>query len=542
MIRIAGMRVPLSYNQELLEEKAAARLGILPDRIERILLSDRAIDATDREDIHYKVTLQVWIKPADSKSLTDSENEIIWSLRDKKITRAEESLYKVPEAYHTGKTNRQRPVVVGCGPAGMFAALILAEAGACPILLERGMDVDSRRKSVLSFWRTGLLDTSSNVQFGEGGAGTFSDGKLKIGKRDARKMKILQEFVSAGAPPEILFDSKPHIGTDRLHDAVKAIVGKIRSLGGEVHYQSNMTQLMRSSGKIKAVGYVKDGVYTELSTDQVILAIGHSARDTFAYLEKTGIQMEQKPFAVGVRIEHPQELINKIQYGSFAGDPRLGAADYRMVVHLPDKKGVYTFCMCPGGSVVAAASEEGGLVTNGMSKWKRDGKNANTAILVTVDKSDLQSDHPMAGVLFQRAIEAAAFKAGGSNYKAPVQRLGDFLEGKNSSAFGDVLPTYRPGTEFAPVESYLPPQIAGALRKGLVEMGDWMPGYSFPDALLTGAETRSTSPVRMIRSDTLEAAGIKGLYPCGEGAGYAGGIVSAAVDGILCAEQVLRKE
>lgn len=287
------------------------------------------------------------------------------------------------------------------------------------------------------------------------------------------------------------------------------------------------------------VGYIQNESYAELSTDHVVLAIGHSARDTFSYLEKSGIHMEQKPFAVGVRIEHPQSLINQIQYGRFAEDPRLGAADYKMVVHLPDGRGVYTFCMCPGGSVVAAASEERGLVTNGMSKWKRNNTNANTALLVTVSKKDLLSEHPLAGVEFQRSIETAAFLTGGGGYKAPVQRLEDFLLHRSSRAFGEVLPSYMPGTEFAAVDSYLPEEITGSLRRGLAEMGEWMPGYLYPDALLTGAETRSTSPVRIIRGMCLEAEGIKGLYPCGEGAGYAGGIISAAVDGVLCAEQIL---
>ena len=530
MIRIAGMSVPLTYNEEYLIFKAAERLCIGNGRIERLLISKRQLDTTDKEDIHYIMVLHVCI--------SGDENEVVWGIKDKRITLATESFYVLPEA----KTLKMRPVVVGCGPAGMFAALILAQAGARPVLLERGMDVEERRRSVQEFWRTGALDTSSNVQFGAGGAGTFSDGKLKTGKMDVRKYNILQEFVEAGAPPEILFDSKPHIGTDRLHVVVKAIIGKIISLGGEVHFGAAVTAIIRSGTRITGVGYIKDNIYTELEADHVILAIGHSARDTFDYLHSSGIHMEQKPFAVGVRIEHPQVLINKIQYGSSAGDLRLGAADYKMVVHLPNGRGVYTFCMCPGGSVVAAASETGYLVTNGMSNSKRNGRNANTAVLVTVDRKDLQSDDPMAGVAFQRGIEAAAFLAGGSNYKAPVQRLGDFLDSRQTSGFGDVAPTYLPGTEFACVDSYLPADIAGSLRQGLTAMCEWMPGYLYPDALLTGAETRSTSPLRMIRGTTLEAEGIKGLYPCGEGAGYAGGIISAAIDGVLCAEQILSQE
>ncbi|HEY5583702.1 MAG TPA: hypothetical protein VIK78_04325 [Ruminiclostridium sp.] len=399
--------------------------------------------------------------------------------------------------------------------------------------------MDSRRQGVLKFWQTGVLDTNNNVQFGEGGAGAFSDGKFKIGKIDSRKMKVLSEFVEAGAPPEIMYLGKPHIGTDRLNEVVKGIRRKVISLGGEVHFSATLTEILRKDGQVIAVGFVENGNYTELPTDNVVLAIGHSARDTFESLLTSGVHMEQKLFAMGVRVEHPQEMIDKIQYGKFAGHPELGAADYRMVVHLQNGRGVYTFCMCPGGTVVAAASEENGLVTNGMSEFNRDGRNSNSALLVTIEKKDLGTDHPLAGVVFQRRIEAAAFAAGGGGYKAPVQRLEDFLHNRNTTALGDVLPTYLPGTEFASVDSYLPDYITSSLRQAISEMGIWMPGFAYPDALLTGAETRSSSPVRIIRGDSLEAIGIKGLYPCGEGAGYAGGIISAAMDGVFCAEKIL---
>jgi len=437
------------------------------------------------------------------------------------------------------KKLKERPVVVGCGPAGMFAALILAEAGARPILLERGLDVDSRRQKVLKFWHTGILDSQTNVQFGEGGAGAFSDGKLKTGKKDSRKIKVLSELVEAGAPPEIMYLAKPHIGTDLLHQTVKEIREKIKSLGGEVQFNSTVTELLHQDGQMKGVRYEKNGETCELTTNSVVLAIGHSARDTYESLLTNGVYIEQKPFAVGVRIEHPQERIDRIQYGCFAGHPALGAADYRMVVHLPNGRGVYTFCMCPGGSVVAATSEENGLTTNGMSEYARDGRNANTALLVTIEKKDFGSDHPLAGIAFQRRLEAAAYAAGGGGYKAPVQRLDDFLQKRNSSAFGDVLPTYLPGTEFAEVDDYLPDYVTDSLRQAIEDMGLWMPGFAYPDAILTGAETRSSSPVRITRGDSFEAIGIKGLYPCGEGAGYSGGIISAAVDGVLCAERIL---
>lgn len=527
MIKISDLVIPLIYDMKLLEEIVAKRLHIETCRIELIRIAKRSADILNKQDIHFNMTVEVYI--------TGDENEVIYQLKDKGVSKETEVLYNVPKAAKL----KERPIVIGCGPAGMFAALILAQAGARPILLERGQDVDSRTQSVLKFWQTGILDTKSNVQFGEGGAGAFSDGKLKTGKKDFRKLKVLSELVEAGAPPEIMYLSKPHIGTDLLKDTVKNIRIKTISLGGEVRFNSTVTEILRKDGQVTGVGFIENGNYTELSTNHVVLAIGHSARDTFEQLLNSGISMEQKPYAVGIRIEHPQSLIDKIQYDSFAGHPALGAADYRMVVHLQNGRGVYTFCMCPGGAVVAAASEENGLVTNGMSEFARNNRNANSALLVTVEKKEFGSDHPLAGVVYQRGIEAAAFSAGGGGYKAPVQRLEDFLENQKTTVFGEVLPTYLPGTELAEVDSYLPEYITGALRQGISEMGLWMPGFAYPDALLTGAETRSSSPVRITRGDSLEAVGIKGLYPCGEGAGYAGGIISAAVDGVLCAEQIL---
>lgn len=527
MIKIADLIIPLIYDSKMLEDMVAKRLHIEPGCIECIKIAKRSINAHNKQDIHFMMTVVVCV--------SGDENEIIYSIKDKCISKETELIYTILKR----KKLKERPVVVGCGPSGMFAALILAQAGARPILLERGLDVDSRRESVLKFWHTGILDTQTNVQFGEGGAGAFSDGKLKVGSMDSRKMKVLGEFVEAGAPPEIMYLAKPHIGTDRLNDTVKGLRRKMISLGGEVHFNATVTQILRRDGQVTGVGYEENGIYSELSTDNVVLAIGHSARDTFERLLLSGVYMDQKPFAVGVRIEHSQEIIDKIQYGDFAGHPALGAADYRMVVHLPNGRGIYTFCMCPGGTVVAATSEENGLVTNGMSEYARDGRNANTALLVTIGKKDLGSDHPLAGIAFQRRIEAAAFTAGGGGYKAPVQRLEDFISNRRTLAFGDVLPTYLPGTGFAEVDSYLQEDIADSLRQGISEMGEWMPGFAYPDALLTGAETRSSSPVRIIREENFEAVGIKGLYPCGEGAGYAGGIISAAVDGVRCAEQIL---
>ena len=527
MIRIADLMIPLAYDLKMLEDIVVKRLFIEHGRIKSIDIVKRSVDSLDKKDVHFKMTVVVCV--------SGDENEILFLIKDKSISKETELFYNVPE----GKKLKERPVVVGCGPAGMFAALILAQSGARPILLERGADVDSRRQSVLKFWETGVLDTNSNVQFGEGGAGAFSDGKLKTGKKDSRKMKVLNELIEAGAPPEIMYLSKPHIGTGYLNETVKGIRGKTISLGGEVRFNATVTEILHKGGQVTGVGFVENGRYTELPADKVILAIGHSARDTFESLMNSGVYMELKPFAVGVRVEHPQKMIDRIQYGDFTGHPSLGAADYRMVVHLQNGRGVYTFCMCPGGTVVAATSEENGVVTNGMSEFKRDGRNANSALLVTVGKEDFGSGHPLAGVVFQRKLEAAAFTSGGGGYKAPVQRLEDFLHKRRTTAFGDVLPTYLPGTEFACVDSYLPDYVANSLRQAISKMGVWMPGFACPDALLTGVETRSSSPVRITRGDSFEAVGIKGLYPCGEGAGYAGGIISAAVDGVLCAEKIL---
>jgi len=527
MIKISDLIIPLTYDLEMLEDIVSKKLCIDHSRIECINITKRSVDSRNKQEIHFKMTVNV--------AVSGDENEIIYNNKGKGISKETELFYIVPKK----KELKERPVVVGCGPAGMFAALILAQAGARPILLERGLDVDSRRQRVLKFWQTGILDTNNNVQFGEGGAGAFSDGKLKTGKRDSRKMKVLSEFVEAGAPSEIMYMDKPHIGTDRLNETVKGIRRKIISLGGEVHFGAIVTDILRKDGQVTGVEFVENGKHIELSTENVVLAIGHSARDTFERLLISGIYIEQKPFAMGVRIEHPQKLIDKIQYGDFAGHPALGAADYRMVVHLKNGRGIYTFCMCPGGTVVAATSEENALVTNGMSEYVRDGRNANTALLVTIDNKDFGSDHPLAGVMLQRRIESAAFEAGGGGYRAPVQRLEDFLYKRSTTAFGDVLPTYLPGTGFAGADSYLPDYITESLRQGIIEMGLWMPGFTYPDALLTGAETRSSSPVRIKRGESFEAIGIKGLYPCGEGAGYSGGIISAAVDGVLCAERIL---
>lgn len=558
MIRISDLKLPLTYDNKYLIDLAVEKLHIDTNIIKCVEIFKRSVNHSNKDDINFKATINVSLNEKENTR----EDEIIWQSHDKTISKAIENFYTIKSTI----IPRLRPIVTGCGPAGLFAALILAQAGARPILLERGLDVDKRKKSVSNFWKTGILDINSNVQFGEGGAGAFSDGKLKIGSMDPRKVKVIDELIKAGAPYEIAYLAKPHIGTDRLHVVVKEIRNEIINLGGEVHFNSSLTEIFQKDGQITGIGYIEKSVDNEIiakneiieknkieernkieekvickkiETDNVILAIGHSARDTFANLLKCGVKMEQRPIAIGVRIEHPQSIIDKIKYGKFAGRKELGAADYKMVVHLPNGRGVYTFCMCPGGSVIAATSNENCLVTNGMSEYDRAGDNSNTALLVTIEKNEFLSDHPLAGMKFQQNIEETAFLSGGGGYKAPVQRLADFMNKKQTSMFGSVLPTYLPGTTFCDIDSYLPGEIANSLRQAILEMDEWMPGFAYPDALLTGAETRSSSAVCIPRDKNYEAIGIKGLYPCGEGAGYAGGIISAAVDGIRCAERIL---
>lgn len=523
MYRISELSLALDGTESDLLQQAALRLKVDPKEIQSLKIYKKSVDARKKSDVHFICTVEV--------ECSKNNNP-----EDKKIIEVEPYHYELPIA----RTRSFRPVVVGFGPAGLFAALILAQAGQCPIVFERGSSVEKRSGQVGHFWKTGELNPDSNVQFGEGGAGTFSDGKLNTGTKDSRARKVLEEFISAGAPQEIMYMAKPHIGTDKLPSTVKNIREQIISLGGEVYFETALQNIIIKEGKVTGVEVKpQDGEPYCLDTDSVILAVGHSARDTFEMLHSLKIPMEQKAFSVGARIEHPQKMINNSQYGKFAKHPSLGAADYKLAVHLKNGRGVYTFCMCPGGSVVAAASEKGHLVTNGMSSFARSGANANSALLVGVGPKDFGSEHPLAGIEFQRKLEASAFKLGGGNYRAPVQRVEDFLARRPSKTTGTVKPTYLPGVTPCSLDDCLPDFIADSMRQGILQMNRFLNGFSSPDALLTGVETRSSSPVRLLRGDDLQSVAVKGLYPCGEGAGYAGGIISAAVDGIKCAEQIL---
>ena len=521
--RISELRLEPDGTEEDLRAQAAKRLRVRPEAIRSLHLVRKSVDARRKDDVHFVCTAEADCPEARAP-------------KDRRIEKAAPYRYELPRC----RALERRPVVVGFGPAGMFASLILAQAGQRPVVLERGSRVEERQKKTARFWKTGELDPECNVQFGEGGAGTFSDGKLNTGTKDPRIRKVLEELAAAGAPEEILYEAKPHVGTDRLPQAVRNLRETILSLGGEILFDARMTGLTVKDGRVAGVEFRRGGGAPErLETGHVVLAVGHSARDTFESLLAAGVPMEPKPFAVGARIEHPQRLIDVSQYGRFAGHPALGAADYRLAVHLPDGRGVYTFCMCPGGQVVAAASEPGRLATNGMSAFARDGENANAALLVGVGPRDFGASGPLAGVEFQRRLEEAAFLLGGSDFSAPVQRVEDFLARRASVSTGDVKPTYRPGVTPCALDGCLPRFVADAMREGIRRMDAHLSGFALPDAVLTAVESRSSSPVRILRGEDLQSPALPGLYPCGEGAGYAGGIVSAAVDGIRCAERIL---
>ena len=533
MIRITNIKIGLNKLVDLDTEKQALQSAIIRKlKINKKELLDfkifkKSIDARKKDKINFIYTVDVNVHHEDS---------IQRKCRSTSITQAPDLPYE--EIKYGTENMVERPVVIGMGPAGLFAGLVLSKNGYKPIILERGEDVDTRTSTINKFWNEHQLDTDSNVQFGEGGAGTFSDGKLTTQIKDKRCREILEYFVKAGAPENILYDSKPHIGTDVLKKVVKRIREEIIKYGGEVRFKAKVTDFILKDSSVEAVIINEQ---EKLPCKVVLLAIGHSARDTFEMLHRNGVAMIQKPFSIGVRIEHPQAIIDEAQYGESAGHPALGAANYKLSYH-SNKNGrsAYTFCMCPGGYVVAAASEEKGIVTNGMSEHKRDGKNANSALLVGVKPVDFQSDHPLAGVEFQRKWERLAFKIGGQNYQAPAQLTGDFLNDRPSNHWGSVHPTYKPGVTFASLKDCLPNFVTETLKEAIVHFDTKIKGFAMPESILTGVETRSSSPVRMTRDENY-LSNLQGIYPVGEGAGYAGGIMSSAVDGFKVAEKVMEK-
>jgi uncharacterized protein len=530
MLRLTEVKLPLNHSDVELQESVLGRLGIPADQLVRFAVHRRSYDARRRGAIVLIYTLDVEVR---------GEAAVLERLRDNPHVRpAPDMAYRFVARAPANLASR--PVVIGTGPCGLLAGLLLAQMGFRPILLERGKAVRERTRDTWGLWRKGELNPESNVQFGEGGAGTFSDGKLYSQIKDPKHhgRKVLEEFVKAGAPPEILYVSKPHIGTFKLVSMVEHMRANIESLGGEFRFNSRVEDLEIDGGQLHGV-MLADG--TRIASDHVVLAVGHSARDTFAMLHARGVYIEPKPFSIGLRIEHPQSLIDRCRFGAQAGNPILGAADYKLVHHCANGRSVYSFCMCPGGTVVAAASEPGRVVTNGMSQYSRNERNANAAIVVGVTPGDFPGDaaaNPLAGIEFQRHWEEAAFRAGGGDYSAPAQRVGDFLAGRPSSGPGTVIPSYTPGVQWTDLSGCLPDYAVAAIREALPAFDRQIPGFAMDDAVLTGVETRTSSPIRIRRGDDHQSLSTRGLYPAGEGAGYAGGILSAAVDGIEVAEAV----
>ncbi|WP_099190693.1 NAD(P)/FAD-dependent oxidoreductase [Tepidibacter mesophilus] len=528
MIRISNIKMDIDEDIKNIEQKILKKLRIREEELIEYTIFKESIDARKRGKINFIYTVDVNVK---------QENNILKKIKSNDVRLSPQLQYN--DVKMGNKELGERPVIIGMGPAGLFASLVLAQRGYNPIVLERGMDVDKRTKDVNLFWRTGKINEDSNVQFGEGGAGTFSDGKLTTRIKDLRCRKVLEELVISGAPDEILYSHKPHVGTDILKEVVKNMRQRIIELGGEVRFDSKVTDIKVENDSIVSVEVNNEYI---IDTSIIILAIGHSARDTYEMLNNRNVKIIQKPFAIGARIEHPQVMINKSQYKEFYDHPRLGAADYRLIYHTEKGRTTYTFCMCPGGSVIASSSSKGELVTNGMSEHSRNKENANSALLVNVGPEDFESDHPLEGVYFQQKYERLAFELGGKNYKAPVQLVGDFLNDTKSTQIKSVKPSYKPGYTLTDLRMCLPNFVVEAMKEGLVNLDKKLDGFALNDAVLTGVETRSSSPIRIVRDEYgFESVNISGLYPAGEGAGYAGGIVSAAVDGIKVAESIINK-
>ena len=529
MIRINELTLPLDHAPEALQQATCSRLKIVPSQIKELIVFKRSYDARKKNsEIKFVYIVDVDVK--------DQEQVISKLAGDRNIRLSPDTAYH-PVA-KASPSLAHRPIIIGFGPCGLFAALILAQMGFKPIVLERGKDVRARTKDTWELWRNNTLNPESNVQFGEGGAGLFSDGKLYSQIKDPKfyGRKVMHEFVRAGAPEEILYVSKPHIGTFRLTGVVAKMREEIKALGGEVRFESRVTDFVINRGQIEGVVL---GNGETLYSKHVVLAVGHSARDSFRTLHSRGVFVEAKPFAIGFRIEHPQSVIDSARLGKYAGHPALGAADYKLVHHANNGRAVYSFCMCPGGTVVAATSEEGRVVTNGMSQYSRNERNANSGIVVGINPEEDFPGSPLAGLDLQESLESKAFELGGSDYCAPAQLVGDFIKGKASSKLGTIEPSYKPGIKLGDLASALPDYAINAMREALPAFGRQIKDFDRADAILTGVETRTSSPIRIRRDkDTLQSINTRGLYPAGEGAGYAGGILSAGVDGIKIAEAV----
>ncbi len=527
MLRLTEIKLPLNHTEEALAAAVIAKLKIKPEQLKQLHLFKRGYDARKKSDIQLIYTLDIEV---------DGEAALLAKFaKDQHVRPSPDTSYKFVGKAPADLT--ERPVVIGLGPCGLFAALVLAQMGFKPIVLERGKEVRERTKDTFGFWRKKPLNTESNVQFGEGGAGTFSDGKLYSQVKDPKHYgrKVLTEFVAAGAPDEIMYVSKPHIGTFKLVTMVEQMRAKIIELGGEVRFSTRVDDLLIENDEIQGL-MLSNGEL--LRSRHVVLAVGHSARDTFEMLYRRGVYIEAKPFSVGFRIEHRQSMIDECRFGPNAGHPLLGAADYKLVHHCDNGRTVYSFCMCPGGTVVAAASEEGRVVTNGMSQYSRNERNANSAIVVGIDPETDYPGHPLAGIELQRKLEAQAFVLGGSNYDAPAQTIGDFLAGNASTEFGDVQPSYTPGVKLTDLSEVLPAYAIAAIREAIPAFDKEIKGFARPEGLLTGVETRTSSPICIKRNAQYQSLNVQGLFPAGEGAGYAGGILSAGIDGIKVAEAV----